>query len=233
MFPNSTGFSSPTVRTEPAGFWTVDCGDDADNVRYDETAKKIYVGYGKGTLAVLDAKTGAKLADIKLAGHPESFRLETGGARIFVNVPGAGHIAVVDREKGTVAETWPLKEAKSNFPMILDEANHRLFVGCRGPAKVLIYDSTASEHLVADIPIARDTDDLFYDAGNKLLYVSCGGGSIEVIKQNDANHYQKLATLPTMSGARTSLFIPELKLFCLAVPHRGSQTAEIRVFKTQ
>ena len=211
---------------------TIQMGDDADNVRYDETAKKLYVGYGKGALAVLDAKTGAKVTDIKLAGHPESFRLETGSARIFVNIPGAGQIAVIDREKGAVAETWPLKEAKSNFPMILDEANHRFFVGCRSPAKVLIYDST-SDRLVTSVSISSDTDDLFYDAHNKLLYVSCGAGSIEVIKQNDADHYQKVKTISTPTGARTSLFIPELKLFCLAVPHRGNQPTELRVFKTQ
>jgi len=207
-------------------------GEDADNVRYDEAAKTIHIGYGDGALAAIDAKTGAKVADIKLAGHPESFRLETGGARIFVNVPAAGHIAVVDRKKGTVTETWPLKEDKSNFPMILDEASHCLFVGCRSPAKVLVYNSS-SGHLETTIAIARDTDDLFYDARNKLLYVSCGGGSIEVIKQNGADNYQKLATLPTAPGARTSLFIPELNLICLAVPHRGSQAAEIRVYKTQ
>jgi DNA-binding beta-propeller fold protein YncE len=210
----------------------VELGDDADNVRYDEKAKRIYVGYGSGALAALDAKSGAKMADIKLAGHPESFRPETGGANIFVNVPRAGHIAVVNREKESVVQTWPLKEAKSNFPMILDEANRRLFVGCRGPAKMLVYDSVSGS-FVTSVGITGDTDDLFYDARNKLLYVSCGSGNIEVIKQSDADNYQKVKTIATASGARTSLFIPELNLFCLAVPHHGSQAAEIRVFKTQ
>ena len=79
---------------------SVQCGNDADNVRYDEKAGRIYVGYGGGALGVLDVQTGSKLTDIKLAGHPESFRLETMGARIFVNVPQADHIAIVDREKG-------------------------------------------------------------------------------------------------------------------------------------
>jgi DNA-binding beta-propeller fold protein YncE len=210
---------------------TVEVGDDADNVRYDETAKKVYVGYGRGALGVLDAKTGAKLADIKLAGHPESFRLESAGTKIFVNVPNARHIAVVDREKASVIETWPLKEARSNFPMFLDETNHRLFVGCRSPAKVLVYDSNANR-LITSIEIASDTDDLFYDPHSKILYVSCGGGSVEVIKQNDADHYQKLSAISTASGARTSLLIPELKLFCLAVPHRSGPQAEIRVYRT-
>jgi DNA-binding beta-propeller fold protein YncE len=211
---------------------TVELGDDADNVRYDETAKKVYVGYGAGAIGVLDAKTGTKIADIKLAGHPESFRLENGGAKIFVNVPNARHIAVVNREKASIVETWPLKEAKSNFPLFLDEANHRLFVGCRNPAKVLVYDSR-SDRLITSVSIASDTDDLFYDSVNKLLYVSCGEGSVEIIKQKDADDYQRLTTVSTASGARTSLFIPELKMFCLAVPHRWGQETEIRVYTTR
>jgi DNA-binding beta-propeller fold protein YncE len=212
---------------------TIQCGDDADNVRYDNAAKRIYVGYGNGALAVLDAKTGAKLADIKLAAHPESFRLETAGSRIFVNVPRADHIAVVDRQTGEVTATWPLKEAKSNFPLFLDEANHRLFTGCRSPASVLVYDySTPAGRLITTIPISRDTDDLFYDRSSKLLYVSCGQGAIEVIRQTDADHYRAIKTISTPSGARTSLFVPELRILCVAVPHRGSQPAEIRIFKT-
>lgn len=209
---------------------TIPLGDDADNVRYDEAAKRVYVGYGSGALAAIDAKTGNKVADIKLSGHPESFRLAS-GSTLFVNVPDAGEIAVVDRDKGTVTATWPLTAARANFPLFLDEANHRLFTGCRHPATVLVYDSTAGR-LVASVPISHDTDDLFYDRSQKLLYVSCGAGAIEVIRQIDADHYAKVKTLPTASGARTSLFVPELKIFCLAVPHRGSQAAEIWVYRT-
>jgi DNA-binding beta-propeller fold protein YncE len=211
---------------------SVSCGEDADNVRYDAKAGRIYVGY-TSALAVLDAKTGERLADIKLAGHPESFRLETGGPRIFVNVPKADHIAVVDREKATVTETWPLKEAKANFPMILDEGNHRLFAGCRKPAKLLVLDtSAAAGRLVTTVAISSDTDDLFFDAPNKLIYVACGQGVIDFIKQSGADTYDKVKTIPTAAGARTALFVPELKAFCLAVPHRGSQAAEVRVYKT-
>ncbi len=175
---------------------SVDIGDDADNVRYDEVAKRIYVGYGSGALAVIDAKTGAKVADIKLAGHPESFRMETNSPNLYVNIPEAGQIAVVDRDKGTVTKTWPLKVAEGNFPMFLDEANHRMFVGCRDPAVMLVYDY-ATGRLVASVPITRDTDDLYYDGHNKLIYVSCGGGSIEIIRQIDADHYQKADSILT------------------------------------
>src|SRR5207244_13102935 len=70
--------------------------DDADNVRRDAKTKLIYVGYGDGALAILDSAGRKKLGDIKLPAHPESFQLEAGGPRIFVNVPVAKEIAVID-----------------------------------------------------------------------------------------------------------------------------------------
>lgn len=210
---------------------SVDVGDDADNVRYDEGAKKVYVGYGSGALAVFDARTGAKVADIALAAHPESFRMETNAPNLYVNIPDADQIAVVDRNHRKVTATWPMNEAQGNFPMFLDEANHRMFVGCRKPPMLLVYD-LATGRMVTNVPISRDTDDLFFDARNKLIYVSCGEGSVEIIRQNGADYYQRVENVATMPGARTSLFSPELKLFCVAVPHRGNQQAEILVYKT-
>ena len=82
--------------------------EDADNVRYDAAARRVYVGYGGGALCVIDAASGKRLGEVRLAGHPESFQLEKSGSRIFVNVPSAGQIAVVDRVKRTVAATWPV-----------------------------------------------------------------------------------------------------------------------------
>jgi hypothetical protein len=43
----------------------------------------------------------AHVNDIALSGHPESFQLQSNGSMIFVNVPDAGDIEVVDRDAGT------------------------------------------------------------------------------------------------------------------------------------
>jgi hypothetical protein len=119
----------------------------------------------------LSSRSTPKLAQSSLTSNsppaPESFRLESGTPRIFVNVPKADHIAVVDRDKGEVTATWPLKEAKSNFPLFLDEANHRLFTGPRNPARLLVYDYAAGRQ-VSSLPISRDTDDLFFDSSPKF-----------------------------------------------------------------
>jgi DNA-binding beta-propeller fold protein YncE len=212
---------------------TVPLGDDADNVRYDEKAKQVYVGYGEGGLAVIDARNDTKIGDINLAAHPESFRLETNGSRIFVNVPGADEIAVVDRDKKAVTETWPVKDAKANFPLILDEANHRLFVGCRRPARLLTLEISSGK-VVGSVEISGDTDDLFYDAKRQQVYVSGGAGYIDVINEAGASPGKLRERIPTASGARTSLFSPELDELYLAVrAGMFSGNAEIRVYKPQ
>jgi DNA-binding beta-propeller fold protein YncE len=204
---------------------------DADNVRYDQRNGRVYVGYAGGALAVLDS-AGKQLGDIRLAGHPESFQLETSGSRIFVNVPSAGHIAVIDRVKQSVVATWPVTQARSNYPMALDEEHHRLLVGCRSPARLLVYD-TASGKLVTTVDIVGDTDDLFLDSSARRVYVAGGEGFITVLEQTDADHYRPLEKIATAPGARTALFVPELDRLFLAVPHRGAQRAEVRIFATK
>lgn len=204
-------------------------GDDADNVRYDAAAKRIYVGYGSGALASIDPADGRVAGRVALAAHPESFQLESAGPRIFVNVPSAGHIAVIDRQTMHITATWPVTAARANYPMALDEEGKRLFIGCRRPAVALVYD-TSSGKQVASFPIVGDTDDLFYDGARKRLYVSGGDGFVDVFSA-DGGRYDRLAHIATAPGARTSLFVKQQSRLYVAVPHRGSQRAAVQVFE--
>src|SRR5437016_11980471 len=63
----------------------LDLKDDADNVRYDDSSKRIYVGFGNGGIAIVNAPDGKEIGSIKLTAHPEAFELEKQGKRIFVN----------------------------------------------------------------------------------------------------------------------------------------------------
>jgi DNA-binding beta-propeller fold protein YncE len=204
--------------------------DDADNVRYDPSTDTVLVGYGKGALRLLNAQTAEAAADIRLAGHPESFQLESAGKRVFVNVPTAKQVAVVDRVERRVIATWPLSQAGKNFPMALDEQGARLFVGARAPAVMLVYD-TASGNLVARLSIGGDTDDLFHDAARKRVYVVCGEGQVDVFRQESAERYQREASLKTAPRARTGLFVPEMQKLFVAAPADGSSPARVLVYQ--
>jgi chromate transporter len=204
----------------------IDGLDDADNVRLDPSTGDVYVGYGRA-LAVIGAGGEKLLGSIDLAGHPESFRLEQPGPRIFVNVPTAHEIAVVDRTRRAVTRTWKMTDAGANFPMALDQTHHRLFVATRHPASLLVYD-TENAARVAQLPIAGDADDLFYDAKRSRIYVICGEGVIEVVRQRDADRYASAGRVRTALGARTGLFAEDM--LYVGVPAHGASPAELRAY---
>jgi DNA-binding beta-propeller fold protein YncE len=206
--------------------------DDADNVRYDEATKKIYIGFGSGGIAVVNAPDGKQVGSIKLNAHPEAFQLEKNGSRIFVNVPNSRHVAVIDRDEGKVIATWKTDLAFGNFPMALDEANHRLFVGCRLPSRLVVLN-TDSGDVVAKIDISGDSDDVFYDSKRHRIYAICGAGKVDIVEQADANSYKSSAKIDTAAGARTGFFAAERETLFVAVPHRGSQQSEIRSYHVQ
>jgi DNA-binding beta-propeller fold protein YncE len=206
--------------------------DDADNIRYDAAARRVYVGYGSGGLGIIDGATGDQLGAIKLDGHPEAFQLEKSGPRIFVNIPTSQKIVVVDREKRASITAWPTAGAMANFAMALDETHHRLFVGFRKPPRVVVFD-TGSGKEVASLESPGDADDIFYDSSRGRVYISGGEGFLGIFQQDDPDDYKSIAKIPTATGARTSLFVPELSRLYLAVPHRGTQKAEVRVYEAQ
>ncbi len=208
----------------------LDIGEDADNIRYDAAAKRLYMGYGGGALAAIDVSTLRRTGDVKLNGHPESFQLERSGPKVYVNVPDARQVAVVDRTKQDVLSVWRLEDASANFPMALIEADHRILVVTRRPALLVVLDSTSGK-TVGQTRCAGDADDMFYDAARKLVYVSCGEGVIDVFEKHNPDRYQEVARIPTVPGARTSLWVPERDELILAVPARGGQPATMRIYQ--
>jgi DNA-binding beta-propeller fold protein YncE len=210
---------------------TVKLGGDADNIRYDASGSRVIVGYGNGALGFLDS-TGKKIGEIALDAHPESFQLEKAGTRVFVNVPDRKEIQVADLSASKLLARWPVTSALKNYPMALDEANHRLLIGCRTPARMLAINTETGKQ-TASVEIVGDTDDLFYDAALKRVYIIGGQGFVDVFEQKSADQYERVAHVPTAPGARTGLFVPDWGKLFVAVPHRGEQRAEILVFETK
>jgi DNA-binding beta-propeller fold protein YncE len=219
---------------------TVKFPDDADNIRYDGRSKEVIVGYagakqlrkrleGTGGLGFLDVN-GKKTGDVVTDAHPESFQLEQAGPRLFVNVPEKGEIEVIDVDKRSVLARWPVTSARDNFPMALDEAHHRLFIGCRVPPRLLVFDTETGKE-VAAAEIAGSSDDLFYDSRRGRVYVLTSQGVLEVIQQKDPDHYIRIARYPTPPRTQTGLFVPEWGKLFAAVQRQGVQNAEIRVYQ--
>lgn len=206
--------------------WTIDVGGDADNVRYDPAAKRLFVAY-QGGIAIVDP-VGRVAQRIQISGHPESFQLESQGPRLFANLPGASEIVVADRSSAAVVARWKTGSCQANYPMALDESSLRLLLGCRRPASLAVFETAAGKSFGA-IPVVGDTDDLFYDSTRRHIYVIGGDGFVDVL-QRDGDVVRRIARVATRDGARTGAWVPSDSRLFIAVPARRGQPAEIRVF---
>jgi YVTN family beta-propeller protein len=206
----------------------IELGDDADNVRVDEPRHRVLVGYGSGALAVIDPATRSKVGDIRLKGHPESFQIDETSNQVFVNVPDAREITVVDRAAAG-SQSLPTPDARANFPMAIDRNMHRVLVVFRRPP-ILMALSSQDEHVVTQTATCGDADDVYVDARRQRVYVSCGQGVVDVFAAEKAG-YRRLARVPTVSGARTSLFVSELDRLFVAVRASSGEPAAIWVFR--
>jgi DNA-binding beta-propeller fold protein YncE len=206
----------------------IELGDDADNVRVDAAHRRVLVGYGKGALAVIDPVGLFKTAEIRLEAHPEGFQIDETGTEVFVNVPDAHEIAVADLATGST-QSLPTQGAGSNFPMALDGEAHRAVVVFRSPPTLMAL-SSQDGHVAAKIETCGDADDVFVDLKRRRVYVSCGEGVIDVLESGEAG-YRRAARVPTVPGARTSLFVPELDRLFVAARAGSNEPAAIWVFR--
>jgi YVTN family beta-propeller protein len=204
-------------------------GADADNIRIDRWRNRIIVGYGKGGLAVIDPASRRKVADMPLDGHPESFQFDETGQRIFVNVPDAPQIAALDSDSGRKVSILESAGASANFAMAVDADEHRVMVVFRNPARLVVY-GTGTGKREASLETCRDADDVFVDARRRRVYVSCGEGVIDVFAQLGGT-YERIGRIPTIAGARTSLFVPANDRLYLGVRATASEPAAIWVFR--
>lgn len=203
--------------------------EKCNNLRFDETTGQLWVGVGDsfGALGIIDTREDTIVGQIPLSDYPKQFELD--GNRIYVNIPRKNIIEVANRVTRKVIATWPVKEATENVPMALDRTHQRLFVGCE-PGELVVF-STAAGTSVVSLNIDKGADGIYYDARRSRLYISCGEGFLDVISQNDPDHYQLLEKIPTAKGAGTSLYSAEPDELFLAVPQANGQQAAIRIYQ--
>lgn len=206
----------------------IELGSDADNIRIDVAARTVIVGYGNGSLGYIDPVARSRVRSSPLKAHPESFQLDPDTNRIFINLPSAHAVAVVDGKTGKQLANWPMDKS-GNYAMAIDRERNRLLVAFREPPELGVLELTSGKS-VGTVETCRDVDDLFVDARRKRIYVSCGQGFVDVLEANGAA-YRQIARVPTVAGARTSLFVPEMDRLVVAVRESLAGPAAIWVFR--
>jgi DNA-binding beta-propeller fold protein YncE len=204
----------------------IDLGNDADNVRVDKSSQHVVVGYGDGALAVIDGGKRSKIGELRLPAHPEGFQLDPVAGRVYVNIPNSRGIAAADLSSSKVVAMWAVGGASANFPMALNSDSNHVLAVFRNPPKLGVFDMRDGT-IARMVDACGDADDVFVDAKRHRVYVSCGAGVIDIF---DARSYERVSRIPTVSGARTSLFVPEFDQLFLAVRAGGGNPAAIWVF---
>jgi DNA-binding beta-propeller fold protein YncE len=209
----------------------------ADAIGYDPRSKYLYVGSGggdankeTGDLTVFNAVTGAQVATIITDAHAGGSIIDPRGRHLYVLVPEKAEVVVLDRETRAQAAKWTIPGIQKNVALDLDAKNHRLFLGVRIPASVVVLDSNTGA-VIASIPTVETLDGLFYDAATRRIYTTGGEGFVDVTQQIDADHYRRIARIPTGPNARTSAFVPGWRRLYVAVPRDKDRGAELRAFE--
>jgi DNA-binding beta-propeller fold protein YncE len=206
-------------------------GADADDIAPGPDGSLV-VGYGDGALAMIDAASRRVIATVALPAHPEGFRIDLATGRAFVNLPDAERIEVADLRAARITATWRTPGLRGNFPMALMQ-DGALAIGFRAPARAALLDGRDGR-ILAQAPACADTDDLFADRQRGWLYLSCGAGTVDVVRR-DGNALVPLARIPTAPGARTAQFVPALDRLFVAAPAAadGTRPAAILVLRPQ
>ncbi len=208
----------------------IDFKDDADNLRYDGRRKLVYVGYGNGGIGVVNAVNNRLVIKIALPAHAEAFSFAKEDSLMYVNVPDAHQMDIINRKDFQIIGKKDFHKYVGNFPLVFDRKGNRLFIGFRAPPEVKIYN-TKTLKPIGSIKISRDIDDLYYNPKKEEIYISCGGGYIEVIKVLAPAKYVLEERVKTKPGARTSLFVPKQSIFYLAAPKSGNLPAQILIYQ--
>jgi hypothetical protein len=177
---------------------------DADGIIYDASVNRVLVVSGDGGTLMsfkpdIDPATGKIEAPIELGGKPE-FLASDGSGKLYINLVDKDNVAVVDFKARKVIAHWPVSPGGSPVGMSIDTKNHRLFIGCRKPQKLIVM-STNDGKVISDLPIGAGVDATVANSGQ--AFASCRDGSLAVASETSPGKFEIVQTVKTPTGART------------------------------
>jgi len=206
---------------------------EPDNGIYDPATALFYIGDRgdrsiegtKGSIEIVDTKTGTYAGSITLDDNdPAGLALDSTTERMYVVLGATSRVAVIDLKKREVVASWPIIGGPLPHALALDASHHRLFIGSRvkkghlyKPGKMVVMDADTGK-VIDVLDSEGGVDELVYDAPSQRVYFTGTTGAIDVFKQVDPDHYERIGLVPSGAIAKTSLLVPEMKRFYAAVP---------------
>ena len=245
MPPTSTAFSSASGTGGYCNVFdgenykllkTIKFADDADNVRYDPaTHSRSSSPMPRKLLGVIDAKTYAVKADIKLPGAAEGFQImERPAAALHVHPVAVGARGHRHADKRSISRDLPGQDGRRRPSRW--RSTKRTSASSSAAARSRWSSSWTPRRArrSPSVAIPKDVDDLFFDAKRKRLYASCGEGFVAVIRQIDADQYEmRRKSADRRERRRRPVPRGSNRLF-VAVPRQaGKDGPEIRVYRVR
>ncbi len=198
---------------------TVPTGKNPDSIIYDPATRRVFAFNGRDASAtVIDAADAKVAGTIPLGGQPE-FAAADGAGHVFVNLEDKNEVLRLDARDLKVLDRWPIAPAKAPVSMAIDPRTHRLFVGCRSKALVVLNADTGAA--VATVPIGERVDATAFDPETKLVLSSCGDGTVAVVRQESADTYSAVETVKTRPNSKTMGLDPKThRLFIPAAEYK-------------
>jgi DNA-binding beta-propeller fold protein YncE len=214
---------------------TVATGKNPDCIIYDPATKRVFAFNGRAaSVTVIEAADGKVAGTIDVGGQPE-FAAADGAGHVFVNLEDKNEVLRLDAKGLKVLDRWPVAPATAPCSMAIDAANHRLFVGCR--SKSLLVMNAENGKVVTTLPIGERVDAGAYDPETRMVYCSCGDGTVSAVQQDGPDSYSAAETIKTRTGSKTMALDPKTHNLILpaaefqpAAGGRGRPTAKPGTF---
>jgi YVTN family beta-propeller protein len=193
----------------------IDAGVGPDAILYATESRHLFAFDHSGKAAtVIDPKTEKVVATIPLGGEAEFGVEDPSAGRVYVNSEDTSEIVVIDEKTNKVVARWPLAPGEEPTGLAIDLEHHRLFASCGNGRGVAV--DTAKGKVVASWPIGRGADACRYDSELKLVFASCGDGTVTIAHEDSPDAYTVVQTLQTARGARTMTLDPKTHRIYLA-----------------
>lgn len=196
-----------------------DVGQNPDAILYDPATKRVFTMNGRShDSTAIDAATGNIVGKIPLDGKPE-FGVSTGAGEIFVNIEDKSELTAIDSQNLKVKSVWPLAPCESPSGLAIDAKNRRLFSGCDN--KLMAVTNADTGKVITTLPIGDGVDADRFDPETQLAFASCGEGVLAVVKEESAEKFSVLDSVPTQRGARTMALDPKTHTIYLVTAQFG------------
>ena len=188
----------------------IDVGAGPDGIYYDPASKRVFTNnHGSHNVTAIDASTGDVVGTVKLDGDGEQAIIGKDGL-IYVNSENKGEVVVFDPESLEVRKRFPIGVAKTPTGLAYDAKTNRLFIGCREKPAVVVMDA-ASGKVITSMPIGAGVDFAAFDPDARLVFFSCGDGTLSIFHEKSVNEFEDAGAVKTQQSAKTMAFDPKTK----------------------